>query len=49
MVIIGEGGRVEGVTRLTCEGMDYNSFLSGEHDVIYTEFEVYYDAHPKAM
>ena len=38
VVTIREGGRAKGVIRLTCEGMDYNSFLGGEHDVIYTEF-----------
>ena len=45
VVTIGEGGRAKGMIRLTCEGMDYN----GEHDVTYTEFEIYYDVHLKAI
>ena len=49
VVIIGGGGRGEGigVMRLPCEVTDYNSFSGGEHDVIYTEFEIYYDVHQK--
>ena len=42
-------GRAKGVIRLTCVVMDYNWFLDGEHDVIYTEFEIYYDVHLKAI
>ena len=44
---MGEGGRAKGVIRFTCKGMEYNWFSGGEHDVIYTEFEIYYDVHPQ--
>ena len=27
--------------------MDYNQFSGGEHDVIHTEFKIYYDVHAK--
>ena len=38
---------MKGVIRYTRVVMDYNQFLGGEHDVIYTEFKIYYDAHEK--
>ena len=35
--------------RRACVVMDYNKFLGGEHDVIYTEFKIYYDVHLKGI
>ena len=47
----GEGGRerAKRMITFTCLVMDYNHFLGGVHDVIYTEFEIYYDIHLKAI
>ena len=29
--------------------MDYNLSLGGEHEVIYTEFEIFYDVYPSSI
>ena len=42
-------GRAKGGIRLTRVVMAYNQFLGCEHDVIYTEFKIYYDVHLKAV
>ena len=49
MVTRGEGGREgrKGVNWHMCVVMDGNQSLGGEHDVIYTEFEIYYNVHLK--
>ena len=39
---------VKGVIRNVC-GDAWNESLDGEHDVIYTEFEIYYDIHLKVI
>ena len=44
-----EGRRAKGVIRHMCVVMACNYALGGEQDVIYTEFEIYYDAHLKAI
>ena len=45
----GAGRRTKWITRHKCMVMDSNQSLVGEHDVIYTEFEIYYDVTVKFM